>query len=354
MPTEILLFVLCLLSFDFYSKIEPIFYLPVLILFLLSDFTPKKWGVWCCIIYIGLALWNPMYLAFIPLLLYELYSQYQIYALVALSLIPFTPTNKWTLLALSALALYLAYLESRYKVSLEQLKHQFDDLREQFLHKEYTLQQYSHEQSQKIEIAILNERNRIAREIHDSVGHALSSCILQTEVLKIEEKNEQQLQKLDLLQQTLKNGMQDIRHSLHNLHDSSLDLKNSMQNILDTVPLQNSFNYAVNSDMAYSMKIGVLSVFKEMLANVAKHSDATKVDIRLIEHKNYYSFSIKDNGQPKSTSYTLTNFGMGLQSIEEFSKKYGGQLSYGYDKGGFLVHITLQKHESGIESEHKQ
>ncbi|HCX63580.1 MAG TPA: hypothetical protein DHN33_00015 [Eubacteriaceae bacterium] len=77
-------------------------------------------------------------------------------------------------------------------------------------------------QDGEIRAAMLKERNRIAREIHDNVGHLLSSALLQVGALQAIASEQKELTSL---KQTLDRAMDNIRESVHNLHDESVNLK---------------------------------------------------------------------------------------------------------------------------------
>jgi signal transduction histidine kinase len=76
----------------------------------------------------------------------------------------------------------------------------------------------------ELNLATLNERNRIAREIHDNVGHLLSSAILQAGALLTINHDEKTRDNLETLNDTLSQAMDSIRASVHKLYDESIDL----------------------------------------------------------------------------------------------------------------------------------
>ena len=78
------------------------------------------------------------------------------------------------------------------------------------------------QQDAEIEAATLQERNRIAREIHDNVGHMLSRAILLTGALQTVNKNEELYEPLQKLNASLNDAMNSIRESVHDLYDDSL------------------------------------------------------------------------------------------------------------------------------------
>ncbi len=327
-----------------FAPVNMILMLCTAILFVLSDVLPKEMQPLCHLVFFLMFVLEPEMIVFLPLFVYDLFSCYEFYSVFALVLWIFSERNPY-IITLSIFALYLACTQIRADRKILSMTVLLDNVREKMFADEEKFAIYHREKRNEIEIAVLNERNRIAREIHDSVGHALSSCILQTEVLKLQNSDPHQSKVLDTLQQTLQTGMYDIRSSLHNLHDSSLNLKHSMEGILSSLPLQISLDFASNSEMNYSMKLGILSALKEILANVAKHSDAEHVRVQFLEHKEYYSLSVKDDGNPPVSKNPKHTGGMGLLSIADFTRHHAGNLYYGFEEDGFFVHITLRKEQ---------
>ena len=88
--------------------------------------------------------------------------------------------------------------------------------------------------SQETEVAlqIAEERNRIARDIHDNVGHLLSSAILQLGAIQAINQNKQLHLPLDQLNRTMNLGMDRIRESVHDLHHHSLPFPQALDLLL--------------------------------------------------------------------------------------------------------------------------
>ena len=80
-------------------------------------------------------------------------------------------------------------------------------------------------QDSDLHAATLTERNRIAREIHDSVGHLLSSALLQLGALLVQARGTRSEEGLGTLRETLTEAMNSIRASVHDLRDESVDLQ---------------------------------------------------------------------------------------------------------------------------------
>ena len=118
----------------------------------------------------------------------------------------------------------------------------------------------------EIHLATLKERNRIAREIHDNVGHMLTRSILMTGALLTLEKEGAAHSGLMDLKDTLNQAMDSIRKSVHNLHEESLDLKKAVYEIVE--PMQTKFHVDVEYDMAKEtpgkVKYCLIAVTKEI------------------------------------------------------------------------------------------
>ncbi len=90
-------------------------------------------------------------------------------------------------------------------------------------------------QDYEIELATLNERTRIAREIHDNVGHLLTRSILQVSALQVVMRNENIMAvPLAELKDSLEDAMDNIRSSVHDLHDDALNLELSLRSLTDS------------------------------------------------------------------------------------------------------------------------
>lgn len=331
------------IDLPFLSALPPdihliIVFLVSLILSFLADIVPKNLRYVLYGLFLLFCLKNPHFLCFLPLMLYNILLDFGFASLLLTLLFPLLYPD-WFFGVLSLVSLSFAYSE-RKKTSLSLSNQNLqNDLRTQALY----FVQSEHQKEKDIEIAILSERNRIAREIHDAIGHTLSSGILQTEALKLSAPEEMHTA-FDTLQQTLQSGMFDIRRSLHHLHSSSLNLRDELTAITKN-PQQLSIELDCHLDedsMDYALKFQLISIVKEAVTNANKHSDATKMTIRISEKPGFYILSIKDNGRTKPDETKPIHLGIGLISLQEFAKKHSGNLSFGFDRG-FYIHLTLKK-----------
>ncbi len=307
------------------------------------------------IAFIALAFYNSTFLYYFPLIFYNLYLDFKYYSLISflLLLIDFSPI----IFIITSLSLYFSHTTDKVESIVSDYRMMRDNLKEDTLYLKKYNEQLTLDREKNIRIAILTERNRIAREIHDSIGHSISSSILQVKAIKIiaDKKVEEPLDQLkaikiiadkkveeplDQLQGTLSNGMNDIRKSLQGLRDESMDLKTRIENLIDEMPhMDIEFIYNIDEEIDYSLKFDILSIVKEAMTNTVKHSDATKMKISLIQQPKFYTLIITDNGKGKPS---FNQKGIGLDYIGETANKYNGNFNYKYDNG-FKIHVTLMK-----------
>ncbi|HBQ74681.1 MAG TPA: two-component sensor histidine kinase, partial [Erysipelotrichaceae bacterium] len=127
------------------------------------------------------------------------------------------------------------------------------------------------QQEQEIRIAILDERNRIAREIHDHVGHLLSSALLQIGAIQAIQKEDKLKEPLQNLRDTLSQGMDNVRSSVHDLHDDALDLQVTLQRLLkDYSFCDGTLEYDVLHPLSQQTIYHILAIVKESMNNTMK------------------------------------------------------------------------------------
>src|SRR3989339_729463 len=161
------------------------------------------------------------------------------------------------------------------------------------------------EQSQQIEeMTIKEERGRVASEIHDHVGHTLTTAIIQLESINA------------LLNQT----DPDIKDKL----ELDKDLKINIQRIIED--FEKNTNYKVFLDMDENIMIIpiqqriILSAIKEFLTNSIKHSNPTEIHILVSKIKNYLEITLSNNGN----SNPEITYGYGLTHMDKSIKSLGG------------------------------
>ncbi len=284
--------------------------------------------------------------AFIPAVIYETYSKQRRFIILG-ALVPLPAASSlgyMFLLSVAILAglavllkhrtLSFAELRAHYLSLLDTTRAMTEEIRQQ--HK-LLLER----QDDEIRLARLSERNRIAREIHDHVGHRLASAVLQLGAMLTLQPEQRGLM---ALKDTLSAAMDDIRSSVHNLYESSIDLTEHLAQAagsLTSCRVQHSIH--LESEPSMAVKYAFIAAAKEACANIAKHSDATLVRITLTEHTSFYQLIIADNGSAPSADYGK---GIGLKSIAARIEALSGQFLVRTNHG-FEIFITVPKEAAG-------
>jgi len=341
-----MLFISAFCLYNTYKKYPdenlPLYFLIVLIvssLLELVDTKKVKGLLYIC--FTALSLFYKPLIMYVPLIVYDLYGDFKWTIVLALPLIfmDFYVEN----LLFSIFTAYISIITCKQNEILKENIRARDKIKEDSLLLQKYNEQLKKDREKSIHIAILTERNRIAKELHDAIGHALSSSILQVESLKIITKEKPIIEKLDVLQETLIKGMDDIRKSIHNLYSESVDLKEQIEKLCTNFPnIDIELVYKINDNLSFDMKYDILSIIREGITNCAKHSDADKLKIILLEQPKFYSLVLKDNGSKFDEEAIKNTKGIGLISIKEIAHKYNGFFNYSYDNG-FKLHVTLLK-----------
>lgn len=202
-------------------------------------------------------------------------------------------------------------------------------------------------QNYEIYAATLGERNRIAREIHDNVGHMLTRSILMVGALKTVNKDAALTEPLCLLDETLNLAMNSIRESVHDLHDRSVNLEGTLRTLADNFSFcPVSLEYDMSADIPADIKYCFIAVTKESLVNISRHSNATAARIAAQEHPAFYRLSISDNGTGADSAELVPPGskagGIGLMNIQNRVTSLKGTLQI-FRNHGFCIFITIPK-----------
>ncbi len=309
------------------------------------------------------SLWFSDLLLFFPLLLYQTLSS-GLFLLAAAEL-PFWgflvfqindfPAVLCILVILGFVLSFFLWLYAGKYQALYQDFHQIrDDSEEHALLLSEKNKALLEKQDYEIYTATLRERNRIAREIHDNVGHVLSRSILMTAACKTINKDEALAPLLENLEASLNDAMNSIRSSVHDLHDDAVDLEDAIKGLVkDFTFCPTALTYDMSRQVPREVKYSLISITKEGLSNVMRHSNADSVNILLREHPALYQLCIEDNGtsgneipdiQTESDSDKMNNIsdGMGLSNIRDRVKSLGGTVQITQEKG-FRIFVTIPK-----------
>ncbi len=203
-------------------------------------------------------------------------------------------------------------------------------------------------QDYEIYTATLRERNRIAREIHDNVGHMLSRSILMVGAMKAVHGDGSLKDALYQLEDTLNAAMTSVRQSVHDLHDEAINLKEVLESLAGEYTFCDArLEYDMGYDVPREIRYGFIAIVKEALNNVMKHSNATQVWVVVREHPGLYQLVIEDNGTTEGVKKRAEyGRGIGIRNMKERVDAFGGNLEIRTQKG-WRIYITVPKKAEG-------
>ena len=244
---------------------------------------------------------------------------------------------------------YGAHLVFKLKYQENLLKEQENQLFEQ----KKELQQAQYTMGTMKELYTLQERNRISREIHDSVGHSLSTIIIQLGAIsKLSEENNPQVSQMSAqLREFAVKGLQEVRTVVHDLKPEQLtkqQLNVALEEFIYETKQHSGveFVFRQNKPTIQLSKEQELTIFRgvqEATTNAIRHGKATKITLLMMYSTNELIVTIMDNGMG-SSAISLEG---GLKALEERLHELQGQLEIKNTEQGFTVQMKL-KGESNV------
>jgi signal transduction histidine kinase len=222
-----------------------------------------------------------------------------------------------------------------YVAKLEIVQREKLDKTKKELEKAYEKLQESYDT--KEQLLIERERNKIAGEIHDTVGHTLTTVIVELEAAKrlMKKDMERSLEKLDLAQEQVRKGLNDIRTSVRALKagEEVLDFVTSLESLIRETEKHSgvTFEYTIADIRELDKDIHrvLLRALQEGLTNGIRHGKSSKFKLSIFLKDNYINFNLEDNGCGGD------NFqpGFGLSNMKHRVEQLNGTLSVAMEKG---------------------
>ena len=196
------------------------------------------------------------------------------------------------------------------------------------------------------ETAVFEERNRIAKDIHDNAGHSMTTVIMQTEAAKLLIDSDPEEAKNRIISANIqaKNALNQMRDSVHLLagRNQAKTLTEEIGEIIaqtiDGTELKIRTDLQEVTVSAESSRF-ILNSIKECISNGIRHGKATAFYIEMKSQQETVSILISDNG--KGVDGDISE-GFGLKGMREKAEALGGKCNYSSEAGeGFEVEITL-------------
>ena len=181
----------------------------------------------------------------------------------------------------------------------------------------------------------MRERNRLAREIHDTLGHTLTGIIMGADagLALFEVAPEESKKRIQVVAQSARDGLTDVRRSIKALRPDALERANLAQALEGLVE---NFRLTTSARIEYFQEVEALKldsdeedalyrVVQEGLTNAVRHGRADRIEIRITRSGDMVTVSVRDNG----TGCARPEEGFGLRHMRERLQMLGGTLSFG-------------------------
>ena len=213
------------------------------------------------------------------------------------------------------------------------------------------------------ESAIIEERHRLARELHDSVTQAIYSLTLFTEAgLRLMRSGDQQLvlECLTRLDDTSRQALREMRLMLHKLRPPDLEaegLSGALQQRLNEVETRTNVTAQLIvdgdvDDLPEAVEEQLYRIAQEALNNALKHSNASLLTIRITADDEDVALEISDNGCGFDVGDALLGGGLGLRGLEERVEDLDGELLITSAPGeGTTIAVNVDLNELDLDEQ---
>ena len=257
-------------------------------------------------------------------------------------------------LAVCALAALLALRTVQEEAARRSLHVVRDDLREKVLTLQDTNAQLLQAQDYELRAAALAERTRIAREIHDGVGHLLTRLLLQVKALQVVHREEPGVvADLTTLDSGLDEALDSMRRSVHALSDDGEELATSLNLLgsrcgIDSV----SVDCSTEAEPPAAVARCVVAVVREALTNAARHGGARAARVAVTDYPAFWQVTVDNDGivpaEGEPAADGRGGSGLGLRTMTERVEALGGRVR-STPRPRFTVFATIPKDGQGKE-----
>jgi two-component sensor histidine kinase len=196
-------------------------------------------------------------------------------------------------------------------------------------------------------LAMERLRTRISSDLHDDVGSLLSGLAMQTELLEANanENDKKRLNKIASISRSAVSQMRDLVWSIDSRRETVAHQIERMRELAEELLLTKGIAFQLDDTniknpkkkLPAQTKQHLFLIYKEAIHNIVKHSDATFVEVKIINTDGACQFSIKDNGSEKA-SYESS--GLGLSNMKMRAEQLEAQLNINHDDG-FGIYLEL-------------
>ena len=253
-----------------------------------------------------------------------------------------------------ALAALLALRTTEEETTRARLHAMRDDLREKVLALQDVNARLLRAQDHELRAAALSERTRIAREIHDGVGHVLTRLLLRVKALQVTHRDEPGVvADLATLDSDLGEALDSMRRSVHALSEEGEELATSLNLLGSRCGIAKvDVDCSTQTEPPPAVARCVVAVVREALTNAARHGRAASARVAVTDYPAFWQVTVDNDGVVPPRDEPLVdgggNTGLGLRSMTERVEALGGRVRI-TPRPRFTVFATIPRDAAGRE-----
>jgi signal transduction histidine kinase len=198
-----------------------------------------------------------------------------------------------------------------------------------------------------------DERRRIARELHDSLGQELSAAKMMTDKIVIMNRSSESTNEAVEISKLIDHAIQQVRSISYLLHPPLLDeigLQSALQFYLEGFTKRSGIEIVLEMKptnfprLAPEMETAFFRIVQEAVTNVFRHSGAREAWVTLVKEENCVIGTVRDNGKGITDGVMEgrpDRIGVGIGGMKQRVKEFGGELRIGNAKPGTFVEVTV-------------
>lgn len=222
------------------------------------------------------------------------------------------------------------------------------------------------ESAQVAEAAVAEERARIARELHDAVGHAVNVIVMQAGAARLSTSDKGAIESLRKIEQVGRSALTDLDNMLGLLHDdasgaalrepirTTTDIERLVDDMRATgadIHIENQCTDPIDESGGHRIGAAAYRIVQEALTNAAKHAGPARIDVTITCTADQLKVVVVDDGLGSAAPQTPGG-GRGIPGMAERARVLGGQLTaQPIESGGFRVEAILPRSPQKLRNE---
>ena len=211
-----------------------------------------------------------------------------------------------------------------------------------------------------------DERRRIARELHDSLGQELSAAKMMTDKIVMLNRSAEAKNEAVEISNLIDHAIQQVRSISYLLHPPLLDeigLQSALQFYLEGFTKRSGIEVMLDMQpsnfprLPLEMETAIFRIVQEAVTNVYRHSGAREAWVTLVKDDSRIVGTVRDNGKGIPDGVMegrLDRIGVGIGGMQQRVKEFGGDLRIGNANPGTFVEVTVPIEAAANDSQDSQ